>query len=412
MSLSLTSRLFDAADAETLVCRILGALASGRGRQAAYAEFDAQTGTLSRRWCVAHGAEPGEARIALEPYRLHPLLRDDATGSRPLRPGDNAAPWVVAELLPGADPRRDMVRVRAISDGERWLGVLGIALPRGPFSRTNLGEVEALGDVLELGLARLLARPEPSVPAAQPAPPPPVVEEGVERALRERVEALEAELARVNAALADARDAVGALDAAYGSATATLIDMNTEMVSRTSRLRRQTRLLYLFRKLLDEYSAGVSAEALATELVRFVSESSGGSRCSLLLGDPEAEGGVLRVAAARGLPESVDPRAVRVSLGSGIAGRVARTRTPVVVRDPVDRVRLPLVADEAYTGDAFVSLPVVCQERVVGVLNVTNFAEGTFDDSELAHMQLIAGWVALMLEHAQHVEREPRAMPA
>ena len=288
--------------------------------------------------------------------------------------------------------------------------MLGVALPRGPFARTNLGEVEALGDVLELGLARLRAMSAPAAAVAAVVVPRDAVDEG---ALHARIAALEAELAAANVALLDARDAVGALDVAYGSATATLIDMNTEMSSRTSRLRRQTRLLYLFRKLLDEYSAGVSAEALATELVRFVSESCGGSRCSLLLGDPAVDGGALRVAAAQGLPESIDPSSVRVSLGSGIAGRVARTRTPVVVRDPVDRLRLPLIADRAFTGDAFVSLPVICQERVVGVLNVTNFAEGTFDDAELAHMQLIAGWIALMMEHAQHVDAVPsRATPA
>ena len=108
----------------------------------------------------------------------------------------------------------------------------------------------------------------------------------------------------------------------------------------------------------------------------------------------------LRLGAAVGLPPALDAGGVRVSLGSGIAGEVARTRTPLVVRDPQDEAGGTLVGDDWYTSDAFVSLPLVSRGRLLGVLNLTNFRTGTVDDAEVEQLRLVSLCVALLADHA------------
>lgn len=402
MSLPLSSRLFDAADVETVVHRVLAALArEGRWRQVAYAEFDAELGTLTRRWCLVPGGALEEATLSLEPHRLHPLLNEDALDKRPLRPVDNAPAWALRDLLPAYDPQKANVRVRAISDRGRWLGVLAVAIPRLALGRQNIAAIEGAGDVLELALGRLIADAEREETARLRQLPGDLDE----LARAERVERLEHELRETRASLDELRPHLDALDHAYGHATEVLIDIHGELSVRTTRLRRQTRLLFLLRQLLDRYATGMTAQTLAAELVRFVGEACGGERCSLLLNDPDTIEDGLRVAAARGLPAEVNPDGVRVPSGAGISGIVARSGTPVVVRDPEDRARLPLVGDAAYTGDAFVSLPLIHRSRVLGVLNLTNFQEGTFDDTELEQMRLLAQCIALLVDHSRLSER-------
>src|SRR4051812_4785686 len=94
-SMNLLVRLHDAVDDETVLNRLLPVLAHG-GRRVAYATYDQGAGVLSHRWATpAEGDGLEEAKLELEPERLHTLLGDDAGGDRPLRPVDSAAAWVL-----------------------------------------------------------------------------------------------------------------------------------------------------------------------------------------------------------------------------------------------------------------------------------------------------------------------------
>ena len=106
-----------------------------------------------------------------------------------------------------------------------------------------------------------------------------------------------------------------------------------------------------------------------------------------------------------GLPPALDAGEVRISQGSGISGEVARTRMPVVVRDPEDKSGGALMGDDWYTSDAFVSLPLVSRGRLLGVLNLTNFRAGTVDDTEVEQLRLVSLCVALLADHAGLSER-------
>ena len=132
-----------------------------------------------------------------------------------------------------------------------------------------------------------------------------------------------------------------ALEAAAASATGLLMEAHVDLDRRAQRHQRQTRVLYLLRKLLERSAQGMPPQELAEEVVKTVSEAFGGNRCSLLLIDEHAGTAgppELRLSAAVGLPPMIDGEAVRVPMGRGISGSVASPRLALVVRDPDEGV--------------------------------------------------------------------------
>jgi putative methionine-R-sulfoxide reductase with GAF domain len=393
-------RLHDAADRDTVLQRLLPVLAGARGeRRAAYAEYDAGRGLLVNRWSTCEAGEGLDERwLELEPGQVHSLLVDDAGGDRPLRPADDLPVWVLRDLLPGLAPERYWVRVRAIAHEGALLGVLMVAEPRRwMLSPTSETPVQAAGDVLEMALVRARALegglPKTGVPAVHAD------------SVLERLRESERQAADARREVEQSRATKEALERAHAGATELLMDAHVELDRRAARHQRQTRVLFLLRKLLEKQAVGIDPRELAVEIVRTVAEAFGGGRCSLLLAQETAEGAELRLGAAIGLPPAVSPDAVRVPLGRGISGRVADTRTAVVVRDPVEGDPHALGGDDWYTGPAFVSLPLCSRGRMLGVLNLTNFRAGTVDDSEVEQLRLISLCVALLVDHAGLGER-------
>ncbi|HEX5724738.1 MAG TPA: GAF domain-containing protein [Longimicrobiaceae bacterium] len=394
--MQLAVRLHDALDTETVLQRLLPVLAGARGeRRVAFARYDAESGTLVRRWSTREGSgEVESAPLALEPERLHVLLEDDTGGARPFRPADSAPAWALRDLLPAVEPERYWVRVRAVAHDGLWLGVLVVAEPRRwMFARRGEESVDAGADVLELCLARaesLRAREE----AAESR------RVSLSTLTADRLRDSERAAGDARAALEATEARLEALERAAASATEMLMEAHVELDRRSTRHQRQTRVLFLLRKLLEKSALGMPPDELAGEIVRTVSEAFGGGRCSLLLIDAGAEDGALRLAAAVGLPPEVLSAGVRIPLGSGVSGQVASSRTAVVVRDPEEGESHPLVRDPWYTGPAFASLPLSCRGQLLGVLNLANFRTGTVDDFEVEQLRLVALCVGLLVDHA------------
>jgi hypothetical protein len=402
--MQLSIRLHDAVDPETVLGRILPVLAGSRAeRRVAYARYEPGVGRLTRRWTATEAGEVESAPVDLEPERLHSLLADDAMGDRPMRPVDSAPTWVLKDLIPGLDPDRYWVRARAIAHDHRWLGVLVVAEPRRwMLARRPEESADAGGDVLELCLARALVMLDrQSAEAAR--------EQSV-RSLAgitsERLRESERAAHEAQQEADEARRRADALERAAAHATEMLMEAHIEIDRKSQRHQRQTRVLYLLRKMLENHARGMSPALLAQEVVGTVSEAFGGGRCSLLLIDETGpDGPELRLAAGVGLPPEVEGEAVRIPMGSGVSGGVARSRVPVVVREPDESEPHDLQGDEWYTSSAFVSLPLVCRNHLLGVLNLTNFRAGTVDDFEVEQLRLVALCVGLLADHASLNQR-------
>jgi signal transduction histidine kinase/DNA-binding response OmpR family regulator len=135
-------------------------------------------------------------------------------------------------------------------------------------------------------------------------------------------------------------------------------------------------------------------------------------RASLMLIDES--GHELSVAASRGISDDLASK-IRVRVGDGIAGWVAKEGKPILVKDVQTdpRTRSSLcrnAADEAPCADSsfisapiVLSIPIIVHERTLGVINVTNKRSGAqFQEEDMAFLYGLAGQAAVAIEKARH----------
>ncbi|NUP89798.1 MAG: response regulator [Candidatus Sumerlaeia bacterium] len=137
-------------------------------------------------------------------------------------------------------------------------------------------------------------------------------------------------------------------------------------------------------------------ESLFRHVVDLAAELTGGQRVSLMLLTPD--GAALTIRASLGLSEHV-ARETRVPLGSGIAGAVAETRTPLLV---TRTNTVPAFPDRpaVYSSPSFICVPLVISGEVLGVLNVAERAGGgDFTAEEFTLMQSLAQKAAIRVEN-------------
>jgi DNA-binding response OmpR family regulator len=119
----------------------------------------------------------------------------------------------------------------------------------------------------------------------------------------------------------------------------------------------------------------------------------------------EAEG-TLRIAHAKGLELNVQREAVR-AVGEGIAGHVAKTGEPLLIRDlSLDPVHGKGILNPRYRTNSVISVPVKISGKTVGVLNANNKMNGTpFDDNDLALFTTFSCLVSLSFATTQLFDR-------
>lgn len=154
-------------------------------------------------------------------------------------------------------------------------------------------------------------------------------------------------------------------------------------------------------------TANLDLSEMLDTVVRVVAETTQSDACAVFLYDPVTDSLALR--AAVGLnPSSVGALVIRP--GSGITGRAAVERRPIVAPDARthdDWVSSPGFGDAVYASQASVPMQVHVQgqDRLVGVLNILTVARRDFDEEELAFLQTVAGELAISIENARLYSR-------
>jgi signal transduction protein with GAF and PtsI domain len=122
--------------------------------------------------------------------------------------------------------------------------------------------------------------------------------------------------------------------------------------------------------------------------------------------DPGGE--TLRIAAQCGIDPAIAGR-IKVRVGQGVAGWVAYHGKPLYVRvrdevPPVERTQ------ETYNSDSFISVPVVYNNCVYGVLSFSNKRDGEpFEAIDLDRALLASSVVAMTLAGREGGETALRA---
>ena len=218
-----------------------------------------------------------------------------------------------------------------------------------------------------------------------------------------RTVSLERELASAREDARRASRRAEAVEATIGSAVEQLEKAHIELHRRSEQLRQKTRTLYLLERVLALDAATDSPRELAEGLLSLVGDDMNAERCSLLLHAPGED--ALYLAAARGIAPNV-AEGKRVSIGSGISGRVAATREPLLVQDVGEAREHPLLRDAYYTTGSFLSFPLVYRDTLVGVVNLTNRRmAGVFVDEDVERVRLLGLVIALAAANARLPER-------
>ena len=214
---------------------------------------------------------------------------------------------------------------------------------------------------------------------------------------------LERELAQVREEGRRASRRAEAVEATIGSAVEQLEKAHVELHRRSEQLRQKTRTLYLIERVLALDSGSDSPRELAEGLLSLVGDDMNAERCSLLLRAPGEE--ALYLAAARGIAPNV-AEGKRVTIGSGISGRVAATREPLLVQDIGESHEHPLLGDAYYTTGSFLSFPLVYHDTLIGVVNLTNRRlAGVFVEEDVERVRLLGLVIALAASNARLPER-------
>jgi GAF domain-containing protein len=223
-----------------------------------------------------------------------------------------------------------------------------------------------------------------------------------------RVMTLERELAQ---ATDDARRALkraAAVDATVGSAVEQLEKAHVELHRRSESLRQKTRTIYLMDRVLTLDATTDDPRQLADGLLALVGDDMHAHRCSLMLKSPDAES--LYIASARGVAPGIT-EGKRVSMGQGVAGRVASSREPLLVRDVAEAPDHPLLQDQYFTTGSFISFPLVYHDELIGVLNLANRAmHGLFTEEDVDRVRILGLVIALIASNARLPERLVEAL--
>jgi transcriptional regulator with GAF, ATPase, and Fis domain len=148
---------------------------------------------------------------------------------------------------------------------------------------------------------------------------------------------------------------------------------------------------------LDQYSDCLD------QIVETVSAIMGAERVSLLV----RRRNFLEIASAVGISEDTLQKRNLIRIGQGIAGKVAETGEPVMVGDLNRDAALKKDAQggSQYKSNAFVCLPLKADDRVVGVINVSNPIEGnTFKKTDFTFLKKTADLIGVMLKKSMQIE--------
>jgi signal transduction histidine kinase len=115
------------------------------------------------------------------------------------------------------------------------------------------------------------------------------------------------------------------------------------------------------------------------------------------------DGKDLTVYAARGPEEQVTGK-VRVPFGRGVAGTIAAAAKPRII-DDLSKVEVenPLLRATVHS---LVGAPLIAEDQVIGVIHVDSARPRHFTDEDVQLLTVIAGRIALAIQHARLFEAE------
>jgi transcriptional regulator with GAF, ATPase, and Fis domain len=315
-----------------------------------------------------------------------------------------------------------------LADQEDLLAMLVLASEHpNAFGSRMIGEVLPIRAVASLALAQHLHHSGRTRPA-EPASREPSGAAAEFQARLKRIDHQAAQVARSAPAEAERLDALAkeleqldhsknhykqeletvktkllALEEQTVAATQHLTDAYAQIDLTSGRLYAMQRTVGFMKEVCQVLSQEHDRHKFARTLVSWFCEHFGVERCSLMLLDEARE--TLTIAAQRGIDPEVAAR-VKVRTGQGIAGWVAHNRKPLYIRVRADAKDVAHTGQDAYNSDSFICVPLIYNNRLCGVMNLSNKKNGEpFEDYDLDRAQIAGSLMAVALADLDKARR-------
>ncbi len=198
------------------------------------------------------------------------------------------------------------------------------------------------------------------------------------------------------------QDAYAQEDLHLLSAVAGQVGIALERLRLFEEAQRRTTELEALREVTLDITARLDLSSLLEGIVRRAAELLGASGGSLYLYDPERRELELWVGHNLG----ADYTGSRLKLGEGLSGRVVASGQPLTVDDyRTWEGQAPAYENAAFR--AIIGVPLRWQERILGVINITDLEERPpFDEHDVRLLEALARQASVAIENAQLFEAE------
>ena len=328
----------------------------------------------------------------------------EAPSLRPLTPQPN---WQSAVCMPLAD-REDMIALLTLTSEKK-----------GAFGSRVVGEIIPVKSMAALALAQHLHRARHAAPVDQEERAMRNAAEEFQDRIRHlrqhtaeleqenrdknaRLDALTREIEQLDRSSNGYRDELSrvkgmlqALEEQSAEATDHLNAAFEQLHESNARSEHFQRTITFLKDVFQVLAQEHDPQEFSAVMVSWFCENFGVERCSLMVLDDANQS--MRIAAQQGIDPDV-AGAVRVRVGQGISGWVAHNRKPLFIRVREDSRDVRPTGQDAYNSDSFIVVPLIHNDRLCGVLNLSNKRDGEpFDELDLDRATLAGSVLAMSL---------------
>jgi len=184
------------------------------------------------------------------------------------------------------------------------------------------------------------------------------------------------------------------------SVLADYVAIGVENARLYDRVERRAEQLALLNEVGQALSSILDLENALTLIMERVNAMLKVEAGSILLVDEETDELVFQIALGE-KAEHVKP--MRLKIGQGIAGRVARTGQPMLIpdvgSDSAHRRAIDISAD--FLTKSVLCVPMMARGEIMGVIELINRLEGTFTEDDQSLLSSIAGYAAVAIDNAR-----------
>jgi diguanylate cyclase (GGDEF)-like protein len=181
------------------------------------------------------------------------------------------------------------------------------------------------------------------------------------------------------------------------------LKLKADLAEKTSELAQRLEERATLFEILRITSSSPELHVVLSALVERVGQMLRAREAVLFLYDEERQH--FSVEAAYGFSDPAGVRGRGLSLGEGLSGKVGHTRASLLISDLSDVPEFQGFWGQAERSGSLAAVPILAQEKLLGVLSVTRSERDPLGDAEARLLGAIADNAALAIRNAQLFER-------